>query len=250
MSAMKSAGATLVDVTFPHFDDIFSGTPEFTVLLFDFKKDVQTYFATRMGVPVACRAASIQHGLVRDASHRRSCDAQARTSQRGGRRRTAPFVAPLPNMIYLCSPHTFHDLSYAGDAEAEVHIVKSTERASGIGEPGGAAACHSKRKLCPATGRDYVEYDFGYPGSRSFFLETSLGVRAHQLRINVLGRVSPPSVISNSGRSPMKKGRTLITSPLKWQIGCHACCSPHDPRPGRAGRYAVEDPTTGGSRPR
>ncbi len=53
LSAMSGAGATLVDVTFPHFQDIFTGTPEFTILLFDFKKDLQNYLASRIGVPIA-----------------------------------------------------------------------------------------------------------------------------------------------------------------------------------------------------
>jgi len=53
LSAMRSAGATLVDVTFPHFQDIFNGAPEFTVLLFDFKADLQNYLATRIDVPIA-----------------------------------------------------------------------------------------------------------------------------------------------------------------------------------------------------
>src|SRR5713226_7789549 len=53
LAAMKAAGATLVDVTFPHFQDIFTGTAEFTVLLFDFKVDLQKYLASRTGVPVA-----------------------------------------------------------------------------------------------------------------------------------------------------------------------------------------------------
>jgi amidase len=51
---MRSAGAILVDIdsatpafTFP------PGDGEFTVLLFDFKVDLQNYFATRVGVPVA-----------------------------------------------------------------------------------------------------------------------------------------------------------------------------------------------------
>jgi amidase len=54
IAAMKSAGAILVDIdsakppfTFPSADG------EFTVLLFDFKIDLQNYFATRVGVPVA-----------------------------------------------------------------------------------------------------------------------------------------------------------------------------------------------------
>ena len=53
LAAMRSAGATLVDVTFPHFQDIFNGTPEFTVLLFEFKGDLQDYLATRVGAPLA-----------------------------------------------------------------------------------------------------------------------------------------------------------------------------------------------------
>src|SRR5438309_8025504 len=40
LTAMTNAGATLVDVFFPHFSDIFSGLNEFTVLLFDFKIDI------------------------------------------------------------------------------------------------------------------------------------------------------------------------------------------------------------------
>ena len=53
LTAMRSAGATLVDVFFPHINDINSGLNEFVVLLFDFKQDVQKYFATRVGVPLA-----------------------------------------------------------------------------------------------------------------------------------------------------------------------------------------------------
>src|SRR3989441_10420479 len=53
LSAIQNAGATLIDVTFPHFQDIFNGTPEFTVLLFDFKADLQNYLATRVDVPIA-----------------------------------------------------------------------------------------------------------------------------------------------------------------------------------------------------
>ncbi len=53
LTAIQNAGATLVDVTFPHFNEIFVGNPETTVLLFDFKIDLQKYFATRTGVPLA-----------------------------------------------------------------------------------------------------------------------------------------------------------------------------------------------------
>jgi len=53
LTAMSNAGATLVDVSFQHFSDIFSGGNEFTVLLFDFKIDIQNYLTTRTGVPTA-----------------------------------------------------------------------------------------------------------------------------------------------------------------------------------------------------
>jgi len=53
LTAMQKAGATLVDVFFPHISEINNGTAEFTVLLFDFKLDLQNYFATRTGVPLA-----------------------------------------------------------------------------------------------------------------------------------------------------------------------------------------------------
>jgi len=53
LTAMENAGATLTDVFFPHFSDIFSGGAEFTVLLFDFVQDLKNYLATRTGVPVA-----------------------------------------------------------------------------------------------------------------------------------------------------------------------------------------------------
>jgi amidase len=53
LAAMSNAGATLVDVFFPHIGDINSGANESAVLFFDFKGDVQKYFATRVGVPLA-----------------------------------------------------------------------------------------------------------------------------------------------------------------------------------------------------
>lgn len=60
LTAMRNAGATLVDVFFPHIKEINNGTNEFVVLLFDFKGDVQKYFATRVGVPLA-------NGTLQDA---------------------------------------------------------------------------------------------------------------------------------------------------------------------------------------
>ena len=52
VAAIQAAGATVVDLDAAGF----SFTPadgEFLVLLFDFKLDVQKYFATRVGVPMA-----------------------------------------------------------------------------------------------------------------------------------------------------------------------------------------------------
>src|SRR2546426_392213 len=51
LTAMANAGATLVDVFFPNFQDIFVGNAETTILLFDFVTDIQKYLATRTGVP-------------------------------------------------------------------------------------------------------------------------------------------------------------------------------------------------------
>ncbi|HEV2237506.1 MAG TPA: amidase, partial [Ktedonobacterales bacterium] len=53
LAAMSAAGATLVDVFFPHIGEINSGANESAVLFFDFKGDVQKYFATRVGIPLA-----------------------------------------------------------------------------------------------------------------------------------------------------------------------------------------------------
>jgi amidase len=52
LGAMTAAGATLVDLDAAGF--VFPpGDGEFLVLLFDFKIDLQNYFATRVGVPMA-----------------------------------------------------------------------------------------------------------------------------------------------------------------------------------------------------
>ncbi len=51
VAAIRAAGATVVDL-----DAVFTITPasgEFLVLVYDFKLDVQQYFATRVGVPMA-----------------------------------------------------------------------------------------------------------------------------------------------------------------------------------------------------
>jgi amidase len=59
LSALRAAGATLVDVSFPHLDEINAGASEFTVLLNDFKHDLNAYLSTRTGVPIASLADAI-----------------------------------------------------------------------------------------------------------------------------------------------------------------------------------------------
>jgi amidase len=62
--AIQGAGATLVDVTFPHFADINSGAAETTVLNFDFKGDLNRYLSTRIGVPIKTLADAIAFNLA------------------------------------------------------------------------------------------------------------------------------------------------------------------------------------------
>ena len=57
--ALQRAGATLIDVTFPHIAQINAGADEFTVLLFDFKHDLNAYLQTRVGVPIHSLADAI-----------------------------------------------------------------------------------------------------------------------------------------------------------------------------------------------
>ena len=59
LSALSAAGAILVDVSFPHLSEINSGGSEFTVLLNDFKHDLNAYLSTRTGVPIASLAEAI-----------------------------------------------------------------------------------------------------------------------------------------------------------------------------------------------
>ena len=54
VAAIKAAGATVVDLDDPANNfSFFPANGEFLVLTFDFRNDVQKYFATRVGVPVA-----------------------------------------------------------------------------------------------------------------------------------------------------------------------------------------------------
>ncbi len=62
IAALTEGGATLVDpVDFPTdvMDEINAGEAEFTVLLYEFKRDLNAYLATRTGIPVRTLAETI-----------------------------------------------------------------------------------------------------------------------------------------------------------------------------------------------
>lgn len=53
VAGLTAAGATVIDLDAAGFTFASADDAEFLVLLFDFRNDVQAYFATRVGVPVA-----------------------------------------------------------------------------------------------------------------------------------------------------------------------------------------------------
>src|SRR6185436_14113423 len=63
LQVMRDAGATLVDVTIPTFDEFNADRSEIIVLIFEFKRDLNAYLATRSGVPVSTLADVIQFNL-------------------------------------------------------------------------------------------------------------------------------------------------------------------------------------------
>lgn len=64
VQAMRDAGADVVDpVEFPSFDEFSNDSSEIIVLIFEFKRDLNAYFATRVGVPVSTLAELIQFNL-------------------------------------------------------------------------------------------------------------------------------------------------------------------------------------------
>ena len=63
LHAMRDAGATLVDVEIPSFDEFNADQSEIIVLIFEFKRDLNAYLATRSGVPVGTLADVIQFNL-------------------------------------------------------------------------------------------------------------------------------------------------------------------------------------------
>jgi amidase len=63
LQVMRDAGATLVDVEIPTFDEFNADQSEIIVLIFEFKRDLNAYLATRSGVPVGTLADVIQFNL-------------------------------------------------------------------------------------------------------------------------------------------------------------------------------------------
>ncbi len=60
IEAIAEAGATVVDpADIPTIDDISAGTEEVTVLVYEFKRDLNAYLATRTGVPISSLADAI-----------------------------------------------------------------------------------------------------------------------------------------------------------------------------------------------
>jgi len=60
LAAMRGAGATIVDpADIPTIEQINSGADEFTVLIYEFKRDLNAYLATRSGVPIRSLADAI-----------------------------------------------------------------------------------------------------------------------------------------------------------------------------------------------
>ncbi|MCG8434675.1 MAG: hypothetical protein MJA83_11655, partial [Gammaproteobacteria bacterium] len=64
LQVMRDAGAVVVDpVEIPSFDDFNNDSSEIIVLVFEFKRDLNAYLATRSGVPVGNMADVIQFNL-------------------------------------------------------------------------------------------------------------------------------------------------------------------------------------------
>ena len=63
LEVMRAAGANLVDVEIPSFDEYNASQAELIVLIFEFKRDLNAYLATRRGVPARTLAEVIQFNL-------------------------------------------------------------------------------------------------------------------------------------------------------------------------------------------
>jgi amidase len=64
LEAMADAGATLVEAEIPTIDEINTGADEVAVLVFEFRRDLNAYLATRTGVPVRTLADCIAFNLA------------------------------------------------------------------------------------------------------------------------------------------------------------------------------------------
>ncbi|HEY7639743.1 MAG TPA: amidase [Steroidobacteraceae bacterium] len=64
VQVLRDAGAVVIDpVEFPSFDEFNADQSEIIVLIFEFKRDLNAYLATRSGVPVSTLADVIQFNL-------------------------------------------------------------------------------------------------------------------------------------------------------------------------------------------
>jgi amidase len=64
VAAIKAAGADVFDpVNIPTIDQINAGAEEITVLIYEFKRDLNAYLATRVGVPIKTLADAIKFNL-------------------------------------------------------------------------------------------------------------------------------------------------------------------------------------------
>jgi len=60
LEVMRAAGANLIDVEIPSFDEYNASQAEIIVLVFEFKRDLNAYLATRRGVPAGSLAQVIE----------------------------------------------------------------------------------------------------------------------------------------------------------------------------------------------
>jgi amidase len=68
LAAMRAAGATLIDpADIPTMDEINTGEAEITVLVYEFKRDLNAYLRTRTGVPIS----SLGEAIAFNRAHRR-----------------------------------------------------------------------------------------------------------------------------------------------------------------------------------
>jgi amidase len=61
---MRDAGAEVFDIELPHLDDILASSAELIVLIYEFKRDLNAYLATRTGVPIQTLADAIAFNLA------------------------------------------------------------------------------------------------------------------------------------------------------------------------------------------